>query len=108
MASRRAELDHAGSDRLDRRQRALLHDDRHGGRGCVLVHPDDAQQRLPTRVGAVTTSGTHSVWASGEGRGFEAGLAVTERDARLEFFVQARTPVGATTPVVDVSLPFLW
>jgi hypothetical protein len=82
--------------------------DRHGGRDCVLIHPDDAQAALADTGWSGRDLGDASVWISGEDRGFESGLAVTERDARLEFFVQARTPVGATTPVVDVSLPFLW
>lgn len=83
-------------------------DDRHGGRGCVLVRPDDAPAALADTSWCGDDIGNASVWVSGEDRGFESGLAVTERNARLEFFVQARTPVGATTPVVDVSLPFLW
>lgn len=83
-------------------------DDRDGGRGCVLVHPDDAQAAIAGTSWCGEDLGNASVWSSAEDRGFEPGLAVTERGARLEFFAQARTPVGATMPVVDVSPPFLW
>lgn len=83
-------------------------DNRHRGRGCVLVHPHDAEAALADTGWCGRDLGDASVWISADESVFDSGLEATERDARLEFFVQARTPVGATTPVVDVSLPFLW
>lgn len=82
--------------------------DRHGGRGCVLVHPDDVEAAIASTSWSGRDLGDALVWTSADDTGFDPGLETTESDARLEFFVQARTPVGAAVPVVDVSLPFLW
>ncbi len=83
-------------------------EERHGGRGCVLVETDDAPAALSDTGWCGHDIGDASVWISGDERGFDSGLSATERDARLEFFAQARTPVGARLPVIDISLPFLW
>ncbi len=84
-------------------------DDRHGGRGCVLVAPDDAGRAIDDTGWVGHGLGTFSVWYNLEGdHGFDSGLQVTDADARLEFFIQVRRPVGSSDPTLDISQPFLW
>ena len=83
----------------------LFTEERHGGAACVLVAPDDVDRALAQDTWIGRELGEVGIW--GDGR-FEAGLATSERDVRLEFFVHVRQPSGATLPVVEISHPFLW
>lgn len=81
----------------------------HGGQGCVLVVPDDGAAALTDTGWLGHDLGNFSVWYNFEGEhGFDSGLQATERDARIEFFVHVRRPVGSSDPVVEISQPFLW
>lgn len=80
-------------------------DGKHGGRGCVLVKPEEV---------AVALQGTSwighelgKVWLSLP-EGFDDGLRTNESGIEVEFFIDVREPVGGSSPVVDISQPFLW
>ena len=76
--------------------------------GVCSCTPKMRRPLWPTPAGAVITWATPGSGEGQEGSGFDSGLDTVERGARLEFFVQARIPSGATIPTVDVSHPFLW
>lgn len=79
--------------------------ERHGGTGCVLCAPRDADAALEHDSWIGRDLGEVGVWDDGR---FDAGLSTTENDVDLDFFVHVRRPSGATMPVVEVSHPFLW
>lgn len=83
----------------------FFNEDKHGGRGCVLVNSEQVATALESSTWLGRDLGRFSEWDSGK---VDTGLAVTERGVYFEFFVHARQPVGATTPVVEISQPFLW
>ncbi len=84
----------------------FFNEDKHGGRGCVLVDREHAAAALESSAGHGSDVGKFVEWGSGE---FTNGLTVTELGGKqFEFFVHAREAVGATTPVVEISHPFLW
>lgn len=81
----------------------------HGGRGCVLVTQEHGQQAVADTTWIGRELGQFGVWHDFEGNdGYDAGLAATERDVDLEFFVQVRRAVGSSEPIVEISQPFLW
>jgi hypothetical protein len=80
-------------------------DAKHGGTGCVLVHPEDSVAALQETSWIGRDLGAASVW--GDGR-FGNGLEAMDGDIRVEFFGQARRPSGASLPIIEVSQPFLW
>jgi hypothetical protein len=84
-------------------------EERSGGRGCVLVSPDDVDAALQNTSWIGRDLGTFSIWEGFEGDvGFETGLTSTDRDVDLQFLVQVTRPVGSPDPVLDLSHPFLW
>ncbi len=84
-------------------------DDAHGGRGCVLVSREHGGQAIADAGWIGRGLGQFSIWFDFEdNRGYEAGLAATENDADLEFFVQVRQAVGSSEPIVELSQSFLW
>lgn len=78
---------------------------KHGGRSCIVVTPSKAADALSGTSWIGRDLGNVGVW---DDDGFEDGLAREENGAKVEFFVQVRKPSGATLPIVEVSLPFLW
>lgn len=81
----------------------------HGGRGCVLVEPEQGEEALNDASWIGRDLGTFTVWEGpGDERGFSSGLQANERGVSLEFFVQARRPAGSTDPIIEISQPFLW
>lgn len=78
---------------------------KHGGRSCILVTPSNAADALSGTSWIGRDLGNVGVW---DDDGFEDGLAREKNGAKVEFFVQVRKPSGATLPIVEVSLPFLW
>jgi hypothetical protein len=80
-------------------------DAKHGGRGCVLIDSEQAAAALESTTWLGRDLGKFGVWDSGQ---IDSGLAMTDRDIDVEFFVHARKPAGAAAPVVEISHPFLW
>jgi hypothetical protein len=80
-------------------------DAKHGGRGCVLIDSEQAAAALESTTWLGRDLGKFGVWDSGH---IDIGLAMTDRGIDVEFFVHARQPAGATTPVIEISHPFLW
>lgn len=84
-------------------------DDAHGGRGCVLVSREHGRRAIGDTSWIGRDLGQFSTWYDFEdNHGYEAGLAATEHDVDLEFFVQVRQAVGSSEPIVELSQPFLW
>jgi hypothetical protein len=81
-------------------------EDKHGGRGCVLVRPEHADDALLGTSWIGTDLG--KVWIKGDGAIDNHGLSETESGIEVEFFIEVSEPVGATMPVVHVSQPYLW
>ncbi|MEU4220859.1 hypothetical protein [Actinoplanes sp. NPDC026623] len=79
--------------------------EKHGGRGCVLVDADDAAIALQGTSWIGRDLGRTAVWDDG---GFESGLTSSEREANLAFFGQARRASGSSMPTVEITFPFLW
>ncbi len=77
----------------------------HGGRGCVLVPSDGAGDALTETTWIGRDLGQVGIWRDG---GFDNGLEGTDGDLQVEFFAHVRRPSGASLPVVELSLPFLW
>jgi hypothetical protein len=75
------------------------------GTRCVLVQAGDESSALAgttwigRNLGQVGVCGDET---------FEDGLAGTDRGLAVEFFAHVRRPSGATTPVSEISYPFLW
>jgi hypothetical protein len=81
----------------------------HGGRGCVLVASDHRNEAIADTSWIGRGLGEFGTWYDYEdNHGYDAGLATTERDVDLEFFVQVRQAVGSSEPIVEMSQPFLW
>ncbi|MGW6332205.1 hypothetical protein [Nocardia rhamnosiphila] len=80
-------------------------DDGTDGRGCVLAAPSRSAQTLEGTNWIGLYLGEFTVLHNA---GSEPGLTVNENGAELDFFVQVRRPQGATSPTVDIALPFLW
>ncbi|MFD8495786.1 hypothetical protein [Amycolatopsis sp. NPDC059657] len=80
-------------------------DDKHGGRGCVLIDTEQAATALEDTRWLGRDLGKFGVWNSGR---IDNGLTATERGVDVEFFVHARQPAGAAAPVIEISHPFLW
>jgi hypothetical protein len=76
-----------------------------GGTSCVLVQAADTPSAL-----AGTDWIGHDLGQVGvrDDETFEDGLASTDRDLAVEFFVHVRRPSGASAPVPEISHPFLW
>jgi hypothetical protein len=80
-------------------------DERHGGRGCVLIRPDGEEKALREVRWIGRDLGNVEIF---DKRGFEDGLTATDSGTESEFFIQVRKPSGASLPFVEVAFPFLW
>lgn len=84
-------------------------DDAHGGRGCVLVQREHGGRAIADTAWIGRDLGQFSTWHDFENNPeYELGLAATEHDVDLEFFVQVRQATGSSEPIVELSQPFLW
>lgn len=84
-------------------------DEAHGGRGCVLIASEHRRRAIAGTDWIGRGLGGFSTWYDFEdNHGYEAGLAATERNINLEFFVQVRQAIGSSEPIVELSNPFLW
>jgi hypothetical protein len=79
--------------------------ERHGGRGCILIHPDDEAAALEETDWIGKNLGEVAVY---DGHGFDDGLTSSDHDVASEFFIQVRHPEGALLPYMEVAHPFLW
>jgi len=77
----------------------------HGGLGCVLVPRGSATKALADTSWVGSDLGQVGIW--GDGR-FDDGLHGADGGFQVEFFAHVRRPSGASLPVVELSLPFLW
>ncbi|GAB4001784.1 hypothetical protein GCM10029992_38220 [Glycomyces albus] len=80
-------------------------EERHGGRECVLIRPDDEEPALREVRWIGRDLGNVAIF---DKRGFEDGLSATDSDVKSEFFIQVRKPSGASLPFAEVAFPFLW
>jgi len=80
-------------------------EEQHGGRGAVLVRPEDVELVLSCWSWVGKGLGGFGLWSDGR---VETGLAVEERGVRLEFLGQVRDQHDVRSRVVEVALPFLW
>lgn len=79
---------------------------KHGGRGCVLVCPEDTAAALHRTDWIGRDLG--KVWIKDGGGIDNNGLTATEREVEVEFFIEVSEPVGATKPVIHINAPYLW
>ena len=81
----------------------------HGGRGCVFVAAGSEEAALEDTTWVGRELGDFSVSSKPGGEsGYDSRL-VEDRDGLVtEFLIQARRPVGAPVPQIDVFHPFLW
>lgn len=76
-----------------------------GGKGCVLISPENHASALQDTSWIGRTLGNVGVWSDGT---FVNGLTSADENLGSEFFVHARRPSGAILPVIEINLPFLW
>lgn len=77
----------------------------HGGAGCILIRPEDASQALERTSWFGRDLGNFGLWDSGR---VDQGLEGLDGETRVEFLAQVRRPSGSKSPIVEISMPFLW
>lgn len=93
-------------------EECYFEEDRHGGRGAVLIRQEDTRKAL--------NYGDYGQWIghglggagpvySGNGhQSFENGLVVDDSGITVEFFARVRGQHDLSDPVLEVSHSFLW